>query len=197
MGIAHSSEQFRRYIDWATIAPTGDHYWVGDAPRLSTMDEATSYARFDSPASETVIATATLAPFTLSSVAVLSAQARVRGGAGAPYTFEAFLTDEAGAGAFGLGYLATDGDWGVFSVTFDPADIDSYIKTAATSGEVTIGARGPLGVSADGVDVSWLDLSTGRIPTRVYPRADGLGMGAPRLMDGRSPYRSPRVFGQI
>ena len=40
-------------------------------------------------------------------------------------------------------------------------------------------------------------IAAGAVPTRVYPRADGLGMGAPRLMDNRSPYRSARVFGQI
>jgi hypothetical protein len=91
-----------------------------------------------------------------------------------------------------------EGEWVTVEATFDPAEVADASSGLSSIGYAA-GVVGPYdaeGDGFDGYDVSWVEL-VGAIPTRVYPRADGLGMGAPRIMDNRSPYTSPRVFGMI
>jgi hypothetical protein len=125
-------------------------------------------------------------------------QCRTRGGSAGLYEVEVWLHDvnEESTPVYAYPTLTQSDEWQIIRADFPAAELAHFAPYAA-AGEMRILTIGFGSIPVDGFDCSWMDFSQGHIPTRVYPRADGLGMGAPRIMDNRSPYTSARVFGMI
>lgn len=193
--VPHASEEFRDYLFWTDLPENAQRYWVGDAPRLTVPDGDVRYARAETGSGAFTTVTVTLTPFALTEAVRMSMQVRTL--ALDADIFELFFANSTGSNYVFL-ELTAGTKWqtiaGEISDFEGFADEQAGLVAAAAAGELVAGVLGPLGVG-DGYGVSWIDVITGYIPTRIRQRGDGLGMGAPRVRPTGSRYTDERVRG--
>lgn len=209
MTYARTGESVRRSLTWDEITWPDDDYaaWVGTSPRLNVADAETAYAAIETPRTGFIESSPVVhfAPAVIDANTYARVQIRSRGDSS---EFVLFWRAEDSEALYLVGQyfeVAAD-EWAtvglppLFQYAADnglETELSEFLPLAQSQG-FDVYVFVDYFSASPGFDVSLIDVLGGRqIPTRVYPRADGLGMGAPRIMDNRSPYTSARVFGQI
>ena len=208
MALAHTSEGFYNANqftpnDWTPGTVTASQYWVGSAPRLSTLDDATSFARVEVTDPDITYVTARLAPFTISGSIQVTGRVRFTGPWPDGTVFSLGLADP----DVGLGTLGTTWGAGLFGAALDVwhtfvVDIGSVdaatLAAVASAGDLVVFGTGGRTWGTDGFDITYLEATAaGTPPLRLMQRGDGLGMGSGRVFGAGTRQGSIRVFGSL